>query len=351
MAWFRRLRTCFVAFLFVAAALPQTTQSKLPSIPADPLELATAPVQIPETADERAAAIALLERARQNFTLRSPHSAPYHMKVSFLASGTQYSGSGEMEELWEGPDHWRWSARLGNYSETRVFRDGFGWDADPHAYIPLRVHMLRQSLLWPLNQRFTNAQIRTAPAAWNGVPVTCVLVSFGAVPKTNEPGRLWDEEEFCVDPKSGLLQTYSTAPGIYNAYSYASATQFHGRTVPRELSVVISGAAVLQAQVEISDLGQVEEAIFQPEDGWTGPAIVIRGPQRMRLLGKLAANGTGQIVIVHVLLSREGKVLEAEALQNADAASAQAALQAVSETQYGPAAGPFQREVFIRVLL
>jgi hypothetical protein len=211
--------------------------------------------------------------------------------------------------------------------------------------------MLRQSLLWPLNQAFTNAQIRTAPSAWNGEKVTCLLISFGRAPKTSEPGRLWQEEEFCVDPKSGLLQTYSVVPGSYNVYNYASAIQFHGRVVPRQFSAVVSGTPVLQAQVEIGDLGQVDQTMFQPPEGWTGPAIVIRGPQRLGLHADANKDGTGPtgIVVVHTLLSTEGKVLESEALQNSDGGLAEKALQAVNAQQFGQARGPFQRELFIRV--
>jgi hypothetical protein len=265
------------------------------------------------------------------------------------SGGTQYSGSGEMEELWASPGQLRWTAHLANYSETRVFQGGMAWDADPHAYLPLRLQMLRESLLWPLNQNFTNAQIRTAPAAWNGAQVTCVLISFGRAPATSAPGRLWQEEEFCVDPKSGLLQTYSVSPGMYNLYNYASAIQFHGRTVPRQLSIVVSGTPVLQAQVDLADLGEVDASTFRPSEGWTGPAIVIRGPERFPFFAPGATSGTAQPIIVHALLSVEGKVLEAEALQNSDAALAQSAVQAVSGNQFGPARGPFQREIFVRV--
>jgi hypothetical protein len=347
----RALGLIVCGVLLSCYVLAQTPQ-KLPPVPADPLELANGPVTIPSTADERAAAIALLERARQNFTLRSPGSAPYDLKVSFLASGgTSYSGSGEMEDLWESPGHVRWTARLANYSETRVFQGGYAWDADPHAYIPLRVHMLRQLLLWPLNQIFTNAQIRTAPAAWNGAAVTCVLISFGRAETIAEPGRQWQEEEFCIDPKSGLLQTYSVSPGMYNVYNYSNAVNFHGRIVPRQLSVVVSGTPVLQAQVEIADLGQVDASTFKPAEGWTGPAIVIRGPTRFSMAMPQAGETASdtQPIIVHALLGVDGKVLEAEALQNSDAARAQAAVQLVSGTRFGQAQGPFQREVFIRL--
>lgn len=345
----RPTRATLLFFTGLLAFAQTVPAPKLPPVPADPLELATGPVHIPADADERAAAISLMERARQNFTLRSPGSAPYRLKVSFDATGgANYTGSGEMEELWESPGRLRWTAHLGNYSEARVFMNGYAWDADPHAYLPLRLHMLRQTLLWPLNQNFTNAQLRTAPAAWNGTQVTCVLVSFGRAPSSVEPGRLWQEEEFCIDPNSGLLQTYSAAPGIYNVYNYASATRFHGRTVPRQLSVVVSGTPVLQAQAEITELGNVDESLFTPAEGWTGPAIVIRGPQRFGMPMPGSDSDT-QPIVVHALLGVDGKVLEAEALQTSDAARAQSAVEQVRGFEFGSAQGPFQREVFIRL--
>jgi hypothetical protein len=116
--------------------------------------------------------------------------------------------------------------------------------------------------------------------------------------------------------------------------------------------VIVSGTPVLEADVAITDLGQVDASTFRPAEGWTGPAIVIRGPQRTSFFAAppTTSEETVQPVIVHALLSVEGKVLEAEPLQTSDPALAQAALQAVTALQHAPARGPFQREVFYRVL-
>ena len=43
---------------------------------------------------------------------------------------------------------------------------------------------------------------------------------------------------YCVDPKTGELQTYSIAPGIYSAYDYTNALAFHGQTLPRRIAVM-----------------------------------------------------------------------------------------------------------------
>jgi len=72
----RFARLLFPACLVVAAGLGQ---NQVAPIPNDPLELATGPVQIADTADKRAAVLALLERARQNDNLHAPAGAPFHL--------------------------------------------------------------------------------------------------------------------------------------------------------------------------------------------------------------------------------------------------------------------------------
>ncbi len=322
-------------------------------IPNDPLELATGPVDLADTPAKRTAGLALLEQARQNFNLRAPGSAPYDIKVSFNAIGTsQYAGPGEMEEM-SNTANTRWTAHLGTYSQVRVFAGGTAYDVHPGTYLPLRLQMLRQAIFWPISGRFPNAFIRTAPAIWKGAPVSCLLFSRAGPEAATLPGRRWQEEEFCIDPKTGLLHTYSVAPGIYNVYDYSGAIQFHGRLFPRQLSVMVAGAMVLQGQVDsLTDLAP-DPKLFEPGEDMNGPAIVIRPPERFSQIGpnnSAMVSGPIQPVIVLAVLNIEGKVLEAEALQTANAVLAEAALELVKSTQYQKADEPIQREVFIKVL-
>ena len=216
----------------------------------------------------------------------------------------------------------------------------------------LRLQMLRQAIFWPISGRFPNAAIRTAPATWKDTPVSCLLFSR-ATPEAATPGRRWQEEEFCIDPKNGLLHTYSVAPGIYNVYDYSGAIPFHGRLFPRQLSVMVAGAMVLQAQVDsLTDLAS-DPKLFEPGEDMNGPAIVIRPPERFsQIAPNNPAMGAGplQPVIVLAVLNIEGKALEAEALQTANAALAEAALEVVKSTHYQKADKPIQREVFINLL-
>jgi hypothetical protein len=342
------------ACLVVAAAFGQ---NQLPPVPSDPLELATGPVQIADTADKRAAILALLERARQNDNLHAPAGAPFALKVSFVSSGQSlYTGPGEMEEVWLTPGTWRWAAHLGDYSQSRIYHNGMAYDTNAHAYLPLRLQMVRSAIFWPVSGNLADLLIRTAAASWKGAPVTCALVSGTRSEVTAIPGRRWQEEEFCVDPKSGLLQTYSVAPGIYNVYDYSNAFQFHGSTIARQISIVENGSPVVQVQLDsLQDAGPVDPASFTPTAEMQGPGVVIRGPLRFPqfMTNSQTTSGTVQPVIVHALLDVTGKVLEAESLEVANASLSDAALQLVRTSNYGPPPGrggvPVQREVFINV--
>ncbi len=350
----RLLRLLFPACLAVTAGFGQ---NQLAPVPSDPLELATGPVQIADTPDKRATILALLERARQNNHLHAPAGAPFDLKVSFVSSGqTSYTGPGEMEEVWMTPGTWRWTAHLGDYSQSRIYYDGAAYDTKAHAYLPLRLQIVRSAIFWPVSGNFADALIRTAGATWKGAPVTCALVSGTRSEVKATPGRRWQEEEFCVDPKSGLLQTYSVAPGIYNVYDYSSAFEFHGSTIASQISIVENGSPVVQMQIEgLQDAGAVDSTSFTPTEEMRGPGVVIRGPVRFPQVQPNAqiASGTIQPVIVHAVLDVTGKVLEAESLDVANASLSEAALQLVRSSNYGRPAGrgivPVQREVFINV--
>jgi len=323
-------------------------------VPNDPLELATGAVKVADTAPDRARALGLLERARQNTNLHAPAGAPFDLRVSFNSAGdSQYTGAGELEEIWLSPDTWRWSARLGSYAQTRVFYQGEAYDTNPHAYLPLRLQMLRGAIFWPVAGHFAGSLLRVAPSSWNGVPVTCVLISGPGNDPAPTPGRRWEEEEFCVEPKSGLLETYSVAPGIYSIYDYTNALQFHGSKLPRRIGIVENGATVLDAQLDsFQSPGSTDPSLFTPGSDMQGPGVIIRGPIRLTRVIPAPAGASapnGQPVIVVAALDVAGKVLEAEPLAASDGTLAAAALEGVRSGSYGPAKGPIQREVFVRV--
>jgi len=262
------------------------------------------------------------------------------------------TGPGKMEEVFRDNGLWRWSAIFGSYTQTRIFSGGRIFDENP-AMMPLRLQMLRGAIFWPIHTR-PNELLRISAGTWNGSPVMCVLGS----PLTevqNWPGRWWDETEFCVDTKSGLLQTYSVAPGLYVVYDYQNAVKFHASVLPRTITIYEGGNTVLTIHID----GIVDQ--LQPDPNlFVASAKAASGPSAPVIAGQfhyLAAGGESPVpipkiqpVIVHALLNPEGKVEEAEAL-TADATLGPAAVALVKNSTY-PAqqqGRALQREAFIDV--
>jgi hypothetical protein len=184
-----------------------------------------------------------------------------------------------------------------------------------------------------------------------------MLISGGGNDATATPGRRWEETEYCIDPKTGLLRTYSEAPGIYNVYDYSETLQFHGRTLARQISIVEDGVTVLQIHLDsLTDAANSDPDQFVPTKKMLshGPGDILTGPFRFpqSVAAPPGHNGVVQPVIVHAVLDKKGHVVEAEALQHTDPALSEAALAIVEHSNYPrPENGgrPVQREAFINV--
>jgi hypothetical protein len=348
----RRLQFLIIAIIFTAAVFCQNTPQLAP-VPSDSLELVTGATRVPGTPQERARALDLVERARQNSDLSTPGGPAYTLKVNFTASGNvQFTGSGEMEETWISPYVFRWRARLGDFELTRIAARGAVLDDNPSAFIPMRLHMLRDALFWPVHFNSSEALIRTATAQWKGSEVTCILTSGAMAEATATPGRRWIEREFCVDTKTGLLQMLSDAPGIYVVYDYANPHHFHGRILANKISIVEGGKTVLEANMaSIGDADPNDPSVMAAarEMRHSGPILsyTMRFPQAIHVA---PGASTIQPVIVHALLGSDGKVLDAELVEDSSAALSQSALDLVKRSSYVRANnGRLQREAFINV--
>ena len=343
--------------LLASSTFAQNTPSVAP-LPTDPLELATGATLKVANPENRALVLNLLERARQNGSELFAVGAPaFHLKLSFTSNGqSRYTGSGEMEEIHYSRQTWRWTARLGDYAQVRIFQNGVPYDEKTPGPIPLRLQMVRGAVIWPMANVRPGTLIRMASAQWQGMEVMCSLLSFGEAAST-APGRHWEEREYCVDTKSALLRIYSEAPGIYTVYDYSDALHFHGHTLARQISIVESGEAVLQIHVDsLEDAGAPDPALFTPSKEMLarGPGIVLVPSARIPAFAASPIGNAGPVqpVIVHASVDDQGKVVEAEALQNSNASLSNAALSLVKSSTSPPqtrATGPVQTEAFINV--
>ena len=323
------------------------TRPAITSVPADVQEPVTGGIQIPATPADRAAALSLLERARQNSDLHIAGTPPFQLDATFLASGNVNDvGSGMLSETWLSGQRWRWTANLGNYSQARIGSGQTGFDEQRISSVPMRVHMLRGAIFAPV-QFGPNPRLRTAAAQWNGKPVTCALL--GGELGSAVPSRLWDEQEYCIDNASGLLQVRSPAPGTYFAYEYGKNLRFHGRTLPDRITAWVAGASVLDAQIAIADAGAVNVNTLTPTAEMIagGPGIALATGQKFLINVPGGYGGAIQTVIVHAELAPAGSLLEEEVSTSADSRLNQAALDLVKQHAFPPA--QTQREVYVSV--
>jgi hypothetical protein len=299
--------------------------------------LVVGPAQVPATPEDRAAAIALLVRAAQKNNLHTNGWTPPHrLDVSFTAIGNlPYTGPGTFTELWLSGQNWRWNTTFGPFSQTRIGFHRQPFDDRPVAETPMRLHMLRNAIFWFAGvQPSPNALIRVAPVTWNGRPVTCLLLSKTVAAATQS--RQWEEEEYCVDDASGLLQIHSIAPGTYAVYSYG-ANLFHDLQLPERITVYVAGVTAIDAQIQINDVSGVDPSQFTPTPDMTANGIALResGLERISMDVPNPTVRTIQPAIVIAEMDGQGNVVEEELSAAADPALAHTALDLVMNTNLG----------------
>src|SRR5271163_141578 len=348
--------------LFLLAAIPfclliqaQPTRGQvmsLAAVPDSPLELVTGSARALITPEDRDAAMDLLARARLNISLHAAGVPPYEMKVSFTASGgSQFEGDGTMEEIYAGPVL-RWTARLASSSQMHIVAGGQTFATNPKEPVPLRIQQVRGAIFQPIGPAPGTGMIRAQAVQRDGQQLTCLLFSL-SVPTKPMP-RQWVETEFCIDPQTALLHSWSVAPGIYVNYDYTNAIQYHSRTIARQITVVEGNEPVLKIHIDsLKDADNLDPRIFEPtrEMLSSGPAFVLGYPRRFPMRAGQLDNSTAQMiqpVIVHATLSNvDGRVIEAEALQESNPELAQQAVELVEHSTF-PGTG-VQQEVFINV--
>jgi hypothetical protein len=334
----------------VAPQPPGQPARELGPVPYDPLELVTSTPQTIVGNQEVRTVVALLTRARGNLAFAG--TGPYRVTVSFTAYGPPYAGPGEMAETGIGGAR-QWTGRLGAFSLARMLPAApLTYDLGTHGPIPMRMQMVRHTLLGPINNVFL--PLRTASVTLDGVPLTCILTSVDG--PTTAATRDWSEVEHCIEPRSGRLQVYSEAPGLYAVYDYSDPIWFRGHTLPGQITVTVAGTVVLEETLRITDPGPIDLVQFTtPTNEMWGPGLLLMPSTHLRMQrGSVTTPSTVlQPVIVHATLGVDGQVVEAEALQNVDAVLSRSAVELVKSRNFGSGirndGAPQQREVFVTV--
>jgi len=327
---------------------------QMPPVPSDPLELVPANAQPVQSVNQRAEIVNLLNNAHR---LSNVRSRPYDLKTTFTVTASSPSdGKWQLEDTSPGANLYRWTAQGPNYSAVHLNVNQVLYTDQATDALPLRLVQVREAIFFNEPMVGPRASIRTTSGNLDGVELTCDLISHNGTPNTATDGRHWDEEEYCVDHKSGALITHSPAPGLYVHYDYSKALQFHGRLIWNNFTITQAGHTVIEAQTESVTDPPNNPAAFQPaglNEIGVGPIMSGQWRSRMRVRSSSAAT---QVAVLHAMQSPDGKLSELEVLASSDASINEAALARVSQRQGGfmnqqpePGATPQSHEVLMTV--
>jgi len=319
-----------------------------PAVPADPLDPVTGGAQPVQNAEQRSAVVTLLNKARD---LSNVRAQPYDLKTTFISNGGMPSdGSWTLEDIGAGRGLYRWTAQGPNYAALNLYPNGTQgmlYSNQPGGVLPLRLVQVREAIFFNFAQFGPQVPFRTAAGYVNGAAQNCVLIGQGIRGQTSSGGLGWDDSEYCVDSSTGLLTTYSPAPGLYIHYDYSNAIKFHDKTIPGSFTISEAGRVVITAKTEsVSDPGDPKSALFDPA-GMTPlgvgramtPAMNLRtmAPLDPKIFRSPAADLAVQVVVLHASLSPDGHLSETELLASSDASLNQKALDQAN--QFGKTIG------------
>lgn len=345
MSLFSR-QTLIVAFLtlhvLALAQTPVTPRSVLanpwataaqPAVPSDPLEIAANAEPVQDIA-QRATAINLLNQAQFLSNLRR---VSYDVKTQFTSS----EGSWQLEDTSPERNIYRWTVQGPSYSAVNLFLNRVIYSNQPASAIPLRVAQVHSAIFGHYPMYGPRATLRLASGNLNGTQVTCVLVSHVFNVKPASGPRRWEEYESCIDPKSGLLISYSPVPGLYILYDYSNAQRLADVIFPGKFTITQAGQTVAEVQVESLTAGLGAEAsIFNPAGlnalgvGFPlNPLSNILGTSFVGQPHSASSMLNAQVVVVHGMLSSDGHLTDPEVLASSNPSLNQQALERAATMQ------------------
>ncbi|MGB6431243.1 MAG: hypothetical protein WBF06_11700 [Candidatus Acidiferrales bacterium] len=324
-----------------------------PAVPDDPLELVTGEAQPANDAEQRADAMNLLRNAQNLSNLRAH---PYDLNTIFTSvDATGASSEWVLEDISPARDIYRWSAEGPSFSGIFLSKGDLLSSNRPTNAVPLRLAQVRDAIFFAYTWVHQHASVRMATGTLNGVELQCVLVAHDVGTHTPTGARNWDEYEYCVDPNTGLLATYSPVPGIYYHYDYASAIHFHDKIIPDEFTISEGGRTVVDARtLSVTDPVGADSALFSGDglkalgvgpSTWGAAIYSVLAP--MQSMAPLNVNSalSLQIVVVAGITGSDGQLAESEILTTTAAGLNEAALDrankvAAMQCGCGPGTAP-----------
>ena len=317
----------------------QRPQFSEPAVPPDPLELVTGDAQPVQTVEQRSAVIDALSKA---WNLSNVRVYPYDRKTTFTSFGsTATEGTWQMEDTSPGGRIYRWTAQGPSYSATNLFNNQTLYSTQPVvAPIPVRLAQVRSAIFFMRPVIGPRATLRTASANVNGATVDCVLLSHMQGAKGAMGGGRWDEAEYCVEKSSGLLITYSPAPGLYVLYDYSQAIHFHNRLIPNKFTITQAGRTIIEAQTTAVGDPPKDPSLYQPTGmNQVGVGSLMTGPWIMNRMAPSPAvtPGAAHLVVLHGMKSSSGQIGDIEFLASSNSSLTAKAMDFAAKWQQSKA--------------
>jgi hypothetical protein len=324
-----------------------------PPVPDDPLELVTGEAQMVQDGEQRATELALLETAHN---LSNVRARPYDLNTIFtFIDSTGSNTEWALEDISPARDIYRWSAEGPSFSGVFLTKDSLLSSNRPSNAVPLRLAEVRDAIFFEYTYVHQYATVRVATGSLNGVELHCILIAHdqGARPLTG--ARHWHEFEYCIDPNSGLLATYSPVPGIYYHYDYADAIHFHDKIIPAGFTISEAGRIVVEARtLSVTDPVGANSALFSGAglsplgtgpSTWGAAVDTIDVPPPIMNRQTMNSPLALQIVVVAGITGSDGHLAESEILTSTAAELNQAAIdsankRATQQCTCGPGTAP-----------
>ena len=297
------------------------------SVPYDQAEPVTGGAQLITSPEQRAQILQLLQNARMHSDLRLH---PYDLKTSFTSYGSSSSdGRWILEDISPGRNIYRWTAQGPSFNGVFLSVNKLLWSNQAGGAMPLRLAQVRIAMwaqYYPGIGPF--AALRVATGNLNGAEARCVLAARGVSGRAQRQfpdGRSFADSEYCIDPETGLLASYSPYPGVYIRYDYSNAIHFHQLIIPNGFTILENRQTVIEARTDsVTDPPTKTSNLFDTS-GLNAlgvgqvivPPRIVHGYQSSLRLGSGSAP---QAVALHGMLAPDGQLTELEILASTNPA-------------------------------
>jgi hypothetical protein len=238
--------------------------------------------------EEPSEEIKWLRRAEEQTNLRTLEAKPFHLLVKFHAyPGMEFlpkekqqimTGDGTYEETWMGLHRWRREINFGAYHAVETDSGRARKMQASSDYEPVRVLMLLDSLLFPVDKNMTWPNPDAPHINWktkrNSVPSSdkTRMIDFVQIYHSLASEECGYISSYLFLPDGTLVQRNDF--GL--AYGWQDQVRFGEKIAARHISIQAGGRDLVQADVTIEPAGDTSDELFDQPVAPAEPGMTLR---------------------------------------------------------------------------